>query len=75
MDDYCFLETCLEIFEQIKELKYVNKVVNRTFDMPDTFYSWFLVTELHVWMLSVSNFLLLLSVFPKKNFYLDYPVL
>jgi len=24
----------------------------RVFDMPDTFYSWFLVTELHVWMLS-----------------------
>ena len=24
----------------------------KTFDMPDTFYSWFLVTELHVWMLS-----------------------
>jgi cytochrome b pre-mRNA-processing protein 3 len=23
----------------------------RVFDMPDTFYSWFLVTELHVWML------------------------
>lgn len=23
------------------------------FDMPDTFYSWFIVTELHVWMLSV----------------------
>jgi len=22
-----------------------------TFDMPDTFYSWFLVTELHVWLL------------------------
>jgi len=22
-----------------------------TFSMPDTFYSWFLVTELHVWML------------------------
>jgi len=21
-----------------------------TFDMPDTFYSWFLVTELHVWL-------------------------
>jgi len=21
--------------------------------MPDTFYSWFLVTELHVWMLMV----------------------
>jgi len=24
----------------------------RVFGMPDTFYSWFLVTELHVWMLS-----------------------
>jgi len=24
----------------------------RVFDMPDSFYSWFLVTELHVWMLS-----------------------
>lgn len=24
-----------------------------TFGMPDTFYSWFLVTELHVWMLAV----------------------
>ena len=24
----------------------------RVFDMPDTFFSWFLVTELHVWMLS-----------------------
>jgi len=24
----------------------------RVFDMPDTFYSWFLVSELHVWMLS-----------------------
>ena len=24
-----------------------------TFSMPDTFYSWFLVTELHVWMLAV----------------------
>ncbi|KDR09875.1 Ubiquinol-cytochrome c reductase complex chaperone CBP3-like protein, partial [Zootermopsis nevadensis] len=23
------------------------------FHMPDTFYSWFLVTELHVWMLMV----------------------
>lgn len=23
------------------------------FNMPDTFYSWFLVTELHVWMLMV----------------------
>jgi len=22
-----------------------------TFDMPDTFYSWFLVTELHVWLM------------------------
>ena len=26
----------------------------QTFDMPDTFYSWFLVTELHVWLLGVS---------------------
>jgi len=25
----------------------------KVFDMPDTFFSWFLVTELHVWMLSV----------------------
>ena len=25
-----------------------------TFDMPDTFYSWFLVTELHVWLMGVS---------------------
>lgn len=24
----------------------------RVFNMPDTFYSWFLVSELHVWMLS-----------------------
>ncbi len=23
------------------------------FRMPDTFFSWFLVTELHLWMLSV----------------------
>ena len=23
------------------------------FDMPDTYYSWWLVTELHAWMLSV----------------------
>ena len=23
------------------------------FNMPDTFYSWFLITELHVWMLMV----------------------
>ncbi|XP_049820757.1 ubiquinol-cytochrome-c reductase complex assembly factor 1 [Aethina tumida] len=23
------------------------------FDLPDTFYSWFVVTELHIWMLSV----------------------
>merc|ERR1711971_804585 len=22
-----------------------------TFNMPDTFYSWFLITELHVWLL------------------------
>ena len=22
------------------------------FDMPDTFYSWFLITELHIWMIS-----------------------
>ena len=21
------------------------------FDMPDTFFSWFLVTELHVWLM------------------------
>ena len=21
------------------------------FDMPDTFFSWFLVTELHIWLL------------------------
>ena len=26
-----------------------------TFDMPDTFYSWFLVTELHVWLMGVSS--------------------
>ncbi len=25
----------------------------RTFGMADTYYSWFLVTELHVWMLGV----------------------
>jgi len=25
-----------------------------TFDMPDTFYSWFLVTEIHVWLIGVS---------------------
>ena len=25
------------------------------FKMPDTFYSWFLVTELHVWLLGVSK--------------------
>ena len=25
----------------------------KTFDMPDTYYSWWLVTELHVWMLCV----------------------
>ena len=25
----------------------------RVFDMPDTFYSWWLITELHVWMLAV----------------------
>ena len=24
------------------------------FNMPDTFYSWFLVTELHVWLMGVS---------------------
>ena len=23
----------------------------KAFDMPDTFFSWFLVTELHVWLL------------------------
>lgn len=26
-----------------------------TFNMPDTFYSWFLITELHVWLLGVSK--------------------
>ena len=26
-----------------------------TFNMPDTFYSWFLITELHVWLLGVSQ--------------------
>ena len=25
-----------------------------TFDMPDTFYSWFLVVELHIWLVGVS---------------------
>jgi len=25
----------------------------KTFDMPDTYYSWWLITELHVWMLCV----------------------
>jgi len=29
------------------------KTFFQVFDMPDSFYSWFLVTELHVWMLSV----------------------
>ena len=23
----------------------------KAFDMPDTFFSWFLVTELHIWLL------------------------
>ena len=27
-----------------------------TFDMPDTFYSWFLVVELHIWLVGVSSF-------------------
>ena len=27
----------------------------QTFDMPDTFYSWFLVTELHVWLMGVRS--------------------
>ena len=34
-----------------------------TFDMPDTFYSWFLVTELHVWLMGVSCVWLLMLVF------------
>ncbi|VEN57338.1 unnamed protein product [Callosobruchus maculatus] len=25
------------------------------YDLPDTFYSWFVVTELHIWMLSVRS--------------------
>ena len=25
------------------------------FGMPDTFYSWFLVTELHVWLVGVGQ--------------------
>ena len=27
-----------------------------TFDMPDTFYSWFLITELHIWLIGVGIF-------------------
>ena len=30
-----------------------------TFNMPDTFYSWFLITELHVWLLGVRQVILL----------------
>ena len=41
----------------------------QTFDMPDTFYSWFLVTELHVWLLGVRSLTgLMISVFMLKYF-------
>ena len=29
------------------------------FNMPDTFYSWFLITELHVWLLGVRQIMYL----------------
>ena len=37
----------LDLFPQAIDLKEFMKA----FDMPDTFFSWFLVTELHVWLL------------------------
>ena len=37
----------LDLFLQAIDLKEFMKA----FDMPDTFFSWFLVTELHVWLL------------------------
>lgn len=41
---YILLAHCVQLSELEKFF--------RIFNMPDTFYSWFLVTELHVWMLS-----------------------
>ncbi|KAJ8941459.1 hypothetical protein NQ318_016899 [Aromia moschata] len=37
-----------EIADSIDYLAFINN-----FSLPDTFYSWFVVTELHIWMLSV----------------------
>ena len=42
---YILLTHCAQRTELLKFFE--------TFDMPDTFYSWFLVTELHVWLLGV----------------------
>jgi len=42
---YILLTTCAQRTDIVKFFE--------TFDMPDTFYSWFLVTELHVWLLGV----------------------
>ena len=44
---YILLTHCAQRTELIKFFE--------TFDMPDTFYSWFLVTELHVWLLGVRS--------------------
>merc|ERR1719342_1181405 len=43
MSGYILLTHCGQATDLIKFME--------TFDMPDTFYSWFLVTELHVWLL------------------------
>ena len=44
---YILLTHCAQRTELLKFFE--------TFDMPDTFYSWFLVTELHVWLMGVSS--------------------
>ena len=58
---YILLTHCAQRTELLKFFE--------TFDMPDTFYSWFLVTELHVWLLGVRSLTgLMISVFMLKYF-------
>ena len=46
------------------------------FDLPDTYFSWFLVTELHIWMISnVIRVLIEIIIFCHQKFFVLYSAL
>lgn len=49
-------KTAVNLYQSLDDLDYHE--FYRYFELPDTFNSWFVITELHIWMLLVKTLLL-----------------